>query len=324
MFAYRHRVVAQDVLQQWQKHETPPMTVAVSGASGLVGSALVPFLTTAGHHVVRFVRSWQPGELDTLPWDPERGVMDNIRLDGFDAVVHLAGANIAAGRWTPERKRLIRESRVNGTRLLCEALARLARPPKTFICASAIGYYGNRGDEILGEEHAPGNGFLAEVCQAWEAATQAVKDRGIRVVYARLGVVLSPAGGALAKMLLPFQLGLGGRIGDGSQYLSWISLDDVVGALYHILISEEVRGAVNIVAPEAVTNQALTKTLGQVLRRPTALPVPARVARFVLGEMADALLLASTRVEPRRLLASGYAFRYPRLDGALRHMLGRN
>lgn len=323
MFTYRHQVTAHDVLQQRQGQGTHPLTVAISGAGGLIGSALVPFLTTAGHRVMRLVRSSTQGKQDAIQWDPERGIVDKVRLDGSDAVVHLAGANIADGRWTPEGKRLIRESRVKGTRLLCEALTRLPRPPKTLICASAIGYYGNRRDEVLGEESSPGDGFLAEVCQAWEAATQPAEESGIRVVHARLGIVLSPAGGALAKMLLPFQLGLGGRLGDGAQYMSWTTLDDVVGALFHILISESVSGAVNVVAPNPVTNREFTKTLGLVLKRPTLFPVPALALHFVLGEMADALLLASTRVEPQRLLASEYAFRYPGLEDGLRHVLGK-
>jgi uncharacterized protein len=323
MFTYRHQVTAHDVLQQQREKGTTPMTVAISGASGLIGSALVPFLTTAGHRVVRLVRSLTQGKQDVIQWDPERGIVDTERLDGADALVHLAGVNIADGRWTPERKRVIRESRVKGTRLLCEALARLPRPPKTLICASAIGYYGNRGDEVLGEESPPGDGFLAEVCQAWEAATQPAEESGIRVVHARLGIVLSLAGGALAKMLLPFQLGLGGRLGDGAQYMSWITLDDVVGSLFHLLISEGMSGAVNVVAPNSVTNREFTKTLGLVLKRPTLFPVPTLALRFALGEMADALLLASTRVQPQRLLASEYEFRYPHLEGGLRHVLGK-
>jgi uncharacterized protein (TIGR01777 family) len=260
---------------------------------------------------------------DILQWDPEHGVVDTARFAGVDAVVHLAGANIADGRWTPERKRLIRESRVQGTRLLCESLARLTHPPQIFVCASAIGYYGDRGSEVLGEEHAPGNGFLAEVCQAWEAATRPAEERGIRVVHARIGIVLSSAGGALAKMLLPFRFGVGGVIGGGAQYMSWITLDDVVGALYHVLVSETMRGAVNVVAPEPVTNREFTKTLGRVLKRPTLFAVPSFAVRLALSEMADALLLASTRVEPCRLLATNYTFRYPQLDGALRHVLGK-
>jgi hypothetical protein len=321
MFTYRHQVTKWDILQQLKGKGT--MRIAVSGASGLVGSALAPFLTTAGHQIVRLVRSAPRPDSDELQWDPERGVQDLTRLEGIDAVVHLAGANIADGRWTPERKRLIRESRVKGTRALCEALATLSNPPKTLICASAIGYYGNRGVDVLREDSAPGAGFLAEVCKEWEAATQPAAAKGIRVAHARMGVVLTSAGGALAKMLLPFRLGVGGVIGDGSQYMSWIALDDVIGALHHVLITEDVRGPVNIVTPTPVTNHEFTKTLGRVLKRPTVLPVPAFAARLGFGEMADELLLASTRVEPRRLLATGYEFRYPTLEEALRQVLGK-
>lgn len=299
------------------------MRIAVSGASGLVGSALVPFLTTAGHQVVRLVRSEPRPNSDELQWAPDRGIQDPARFEGIEAVIHLAGANIADGRWTPERKRLIRESRVKGTSALCEALAGLSSPPKVLICASAIGYYGSRGAEVLGEESAPGTGFLAEVCKEWEAATQPVEMKGIRVAHARMGAVLTSAGGALAKMLLPFQLGIGGVVGDGSQYMSWITLDDVMSALHHVLTTEDVQGAVNIVAPTPVTNREFTKTLGRVLKRPTILPVPAFAVRLGFGEMADELLLASTRVEPKRLLETRYEFRYPTLEEALRHVLGR-
>ncbi|MGE0682661.1 MAG: TIGR01777 family oxidoreductase [Candidatus Binatia bacterium] len=321
MFTYRHQVTKWDILQQLKGKGT--MRIAVSGASGLVGSVLATFLTTAGHQVVRLIRSAPRPGSDELQWDTERGVPDLTRLEGIDAVVHLAGANIANGRWTPERKRLILESRVKGTKALCEALANLASPPKTLVCASAIGYYGNRGADMLGEDSAPGTGFLAEVCKEWETATQPAEAKGIRVAYARIGVVLTPAGGALAKMLLPFRLGIGGVIGDGAQYMSWITLDDVVGALHHVLITEDMRGPVNIVAPTPVTNHEFTKTLGRVLKRPTVVPIPAFAVRLGFGEMADELLLASTRVEPRRLLATGYEFRYPTLEEALRQVLGK-
>ncbi|MBI3245858.1 MAG: TIGR01777 family protein [Deltaproteobacteria bacterium] len=297
------------------------MNIAVTGASGLVGSALVSFLTSEGHRVVRLVRSLPRAQAEEVQWDPERGLREPALLEGLDAVVHLAGANIAEGRWTPERKRLIRKSRVAGTRNLTENLLRLSAPPQVLLCASAIGYYGDREDEVLGEESAAGTGFLAEVCKEWEKATHLAEERGVRVIHARLGIVLAAHGGALAKMLPPFRFGLGGVLGDGSQYMSWIALDDVVGALYQVLLSEQISGAVNIVAPNAVTNREFTKTLGRVLRRPTWLPFPAFAARLMFGEMADALLLASTRVEPRQLLATGYTFRYGFLDAALRHVL---
>jgi len=236
--------------------------------------------------------------------------------------VHLAGDNIASGRWTDAKKASIRDSRVQGTTVLCEALAQLVKPPKVLLCASAIGYYGDRGETIFREESPPGTGFLAEVCQAWEAATAPAVQRGIRVVRLRFGIVLSPTGGPLAKMLTPFRLGLGGVVGAGKQYMSWIALDDVLGVIQHALSTETLQGPVNVVAPQPVTNQEFTTTLGKVLRRPTRLSMPAFAARLIFGEMADALLLASTRVLPARLVASEYTFHYPALEEALQHLLG--
>jgi uncharacterized protein (TIGR01777 family) len=238
-------------------------------------------------------------------------------------VVHLAGENIAAGRWTPARKAEIRRSRVEGTRRLCEALAHLPHPPKVLVSASAVGVYGDRGTEILTEESARGTGFLAEVCQEWEMATEPASQGGIRVVNLRFGMILSPAGGALRKMLLPFRLGAGGRVGSGDQFVSWVALDDAIGIVYQALCEETVRGPVNAVAPGPVTNAKFARTLARVLRRPALVPLPAFAARLVFGEMADALLLAGARVMPARLQASGYRFRFPELEGALRHLLGR-
>jgi uncharacterized protein len=299
------------------------MHILVTGATGLIGSTLVSFLSTGGHQVTRLVRTPpRPGHAEVY-WQPETGSIATPGLEGLDAVVHLAGENIAAGRWTAEKKASIRDSRVQGTHLLCDALAQLVNPPNMLVSASAIGYYGDRGAEVLREDSRPGRGFLADVCRAWEAATAPAAQRGIRVVNVRFGVVLSAAGGALAKMLLPFKLGLGGIIGSGQQYMSWIALDDVVGAIHHTLITDTLQGPVNVVAPNPVTNAVFTKTLGRVLRRPTLFPLPAFVARAAFGEMADALLLASTRVEPAKLKDTHYAFRYPELEGALRHVLGK-
>jgi uncharacterized protein len=296
------------------------MNILVTGASGLIGSALVPILTAAGHDVTRLVRSPpQPGE-KAARWDPQAGTIDAHAFEGVEAVVHLAGENIAA-RWTPAQKVKIRDSRVHGTQVLSGMLARLTDPPKVLVCASAIGYYGDRGAEVLSEDSAAGAGFLAEVCRAWEAAAEPARQKGIRVVHSRFGLVLSAAGGALAKMLPPFRLGLGGVLGSGQQYISWIALDDAVGVIERAIVTDALAGPINVVTPQALTNQEFTKTLGKVLGRPTIFPLPAFAARLMFGEMADALLLASTRVQPAKLLALGYNFRYPELEGALRHLL---
>lgn len=295
------------------------MKILVTGASGLVGSALVPLLAGGGHEVARLGRS-TPGPGD-IRWDPDAGVLDAAALEGFDGVIHLAGENIA-GRWNAARKRRIKDSRVRGTRLLAETLAGLERPPRVLVSASAIGFYGDRGDKELSEESPAGTGFLTEVCREWEAATEAAAGKGIRVVHARLGVVLSRDGGALAKMLTPFKLGAGGIVGSGRQYMSWITLEDTVAALAHLLVTETAAGPVNVVAPVPVTNREFTKALGRALRRPTLFPLPAFVARVVFGEMADALLLGSTRVKPAGLLDSGYVFRHGSLEEGLGAVLG--
>jgi uncharacterized protein len=296
------------------------MNILVTGASGLIGTALGSSLTSSGHAVTCLVRGQPTSGQKAAHWDPMAGIIDASALEGVDAVVHLAGENIAQ-RWTSSQKAKIRDSRVKGTQLLCETLARLSSPPKVLVSASAIGYYGDRGEQILTEDSPPGRGFLAEVCRVWEAATEPARQRGLRVVPLRFGVVLSPAGGALAKMLPPFRLGLGGMVGSGRQYMSWIALDDVVGAIQHAIVTDTLQGPTNAVAPQAVTNQEFTKTLGKALGRPTVFPLPAFAARLMFGEMADELLLASTRVRPAKLLGSGYRFRYPELEDALRHVL---
>jgi hypothetical protein len=323
LFTYRHHITMQDLAAHAACREGKAMNVLVTGSTGLVGSTLVSFLTTGGHQVTRLVRHAPRAGQAEVQWDPAAGSIATPGLEGIDAVVHLAGESIASGRWSAEKKAKIRDSRVQGTRVLCEALAQLVTPPKVLVSASAIGYYGDRGDEVLRENSRPGRDFLADVCQAWEAATAPAAQRGIRVVNVRIGIVLSSAGGALGKMLLPFKMGAGGVIGSGQQYMSWIALDDLVGVIHHALITDSLQGPVNAVAPHPVTNSAFTKTLGRVLRRPTLMPLPAFAARAVFGEMADALLLASTRVEPAKLKDSGYDFRYPDLEGALRHVLGR-
>jgi uncharacterized protein (TIGR01777 family) len=298
------------------------MTVAVTGSSGLIGTALVPFLTSGGHEVLRLVRR-RPRGHGEVRWDPARDDIDTASLEGVDAVVHLAGENVAGGRWTDARKNRIRASRVDSTRTLCSALASMRERPRALISASAIGYYGDRGTEWVTEASPPADDFLARLAVDWEAAAGPAAEAGIRVAHPRIGVVLTPAGGALGKLLPPFRLGLGGVVGPGTQYLSWVAIDDVLGALHHALVDDAVSGPFNLVAPEPVTNRAFTKILGQVLGRPTLVPVPAFALRAALGEMADATLLASTRARPDRLDATGYRFRFPNLEGALRHLLGR-
>jgi uncharacterized protein (TIGR01777 family) len=293
--------------------------VAVTGASGLVGSALVPLLLAGGHRITRLVR--RPPKEGEVSWDPQTG-FDAGMLSEVRAIVHLAGENIAAHRWTAAAKERIRASRVRGTRVLCEALARMQLRPEVLVCASAIGFYGDRGHEVLTEQSSAGANFLADVVREWEAATQPARDAGIRVVNLRFGVILSAKDGALAKMLLPFKLGAGGRVGSGRQYWSWIAIDDAAGAIYHAIMSDELSGPVNAVAPEPVTNSEFTRVLGRVLKRPTFMPLPAFAARLALGEMANELLLASTRVAPRQLERTSYAFLYPTLEPALRHLLG--
>jgi len=289
------------------------MKIAVTGSSGLVGSALVPTLQSASHEVVRLKRPHH--------WDPERELVDVSAFAGLEAIVHLAGENIASGRWTEDRKRRIRDSRVKGTRRIAETISRMVPPPQVLVSASAIGYYGDRGNELLREESAPGTGFLPDVCRQWEAATDAATRKGIRVVHLRTGIVLSSKGGAMAKMLTPFKLGVGGIIGTGNQYWSWISLDDVCAAIVHCIQANGLHGPVNLVSPRPVTNQEFTKTLGRVLGRPTVIPMPAFAARLALGQMADELLLASARVEPAKLLASRFVFRHKELEPALRGLL---
>ena len=296
------------------------MKILITGSTGIVGAALIPVLKEEGHEVARMLRSGSAAGTDLL-WNPDAGTIDVQKLEGFDAVVHLAGENIAAGRWTPARKDSILQSRVKGTRLLAESLAGLKRPPKVLVSASAIGYYGDRGAEVLSEESSPGTGFLPEVCRAWESATEPATNKGIRVVHLRIGIVLSTRGGALAKMLPPFRMGAGGKIGSGAQYMSWISLADLCGAILHAIKTESLRGAVNAVSPRPLTNAEFTKELGTALHRPAIFPLPAFAARLMLGEMADALLLASIRIEPARLQASGFAFQDREIGPALAHIL---
>ena len=292
--------------------------ILVSGVSGPIGTALLPTLKTRGYDVTRLVRGAATGE-DQIPWDLARPISPEM-VSGFDAVIHLAGESIV-GRWTKTKKIKIRSSRVAGTTSLAEALAGAKDKPQVFVCSSAIGYYGDRGNEVLTEQSKPGTGFLPDVCREWEAATQAAIHAGIRTVQIRTGVVLSPKGGALGKMLPPFKMGVGGTIGDGRQWMSWIDLQDMVGAIHHILKSDLLQGPVNLVAPKPVTNAEFTKALGRVLSRPTVLPLPAFAVKLAFGEMGETVLLGSQRVEPSQLVMSGYPFRFSSLQASLENIL---
>lgn len=294
-------------------------SVAISGASGFLGSALAASLERSGVRVVRLVRRDPrgPGE---VRWDPAAQTIDEHGLEGVDAVVHLAGSNLV-GRWTERRKAEIRDSRVLGTRTIARGLARLARPPHVLVSGAAIGYYGDRGDERLDEQSAPGSDFLAAVAREWEAATAPAEEAGIRVVCQRHGPVIGAGGGLIAPMLLPFRLGIGGPMGTGRQWVSWISLDDAVDAMRFAIANPELSGPVNAVAPEPVTNAELTRALARALGRPAFIPVPPVALRLLFGEMADAMIMTSQRVAPDRLRAAGFAFRHRRLDDALRAAL---
>lgn len=289
------------------------MKILITGGSGLVGSSLMQHLFSKGHSIFSLQRNQDPSApfwcFDRIPPD--------LQESGFDAVVHLAGENIATGRWTQSKKNKILESRVAGTRQLAEYCAAADNPPKTFFCASAIGYYGNRGEETLDETSTSGNNFVAEVCRAWEQATLAAAEAGIRVAYGRIGMVLSGKGGTLPTMLPSFKLGIAGVVGSGNQYISWVQLEDLVAMIEFIIENEQISGPVNLVSPAAATNREFTKTLGRVLKRPTMMKMPAFVARTVFGQMADELILSSTRVLPSVLMKNGYIHRYPNLENGL-------
>lgn len=311
--------------QSQQRVDTPPLRIAVTGSTGLIGSALVPYLKGRGHAVSRMVRATTAKGPGDIHWDPARGILEADDLEGLDAIIHLAGEPVSE-RWTAGNKVRIRESRVRGTALLADRLASLTKKPSVFVSGSAIGIYGNRGDEWLDESSAPGSGdFLAEVAQEWEAAAEPARRAGIRVVHPRLGVVLSPEGGALERLLTVFRLGAGGKIGNGEQWLSWIARDDVVAALLFLLKDDDIVGPVNVVAPNPETNAQFAKTLGHVLGRPSIATVPAMAVRLMLGaEMANATVLASQRVRPRALDEYGFRFRYPHLEEALRHEIAKS
>jgi uncharacterized protein (TIGR01777 family) len=320
---YRHALLPQDLAAHARFAGAGPLRVAITGASGLIGHALSALLSTGGHQIVRLVRG--PASDGEASWDPARGRLDPAVLAGCDAVIHLAGENVAGGRWTAPRRDRIRESRRRGTALIADTVAGLEAPPRVLVSASAIGIYGSRGDEELreGSALAPTGDFLADVCREWEAATEPAWRAGVRVALPRFGMVLSPAGGALKKMLPFFRSGIGGPAGTGRQWISWISLDDVIGAIHHALFTDALDGAFNVVGPHPVTNREFSHTLGRVLARPAVLPVPALALRALFCEMADGTVLSSARVLPTRLEASGYTFRHPTLESALRFELGR-
>jgi uncharacterized protein len=304
---------------QWSER----MKILVSGASGLVGSRLCSYLEAHDHEAWKLTRRPPSDGARELRWNPQTGDFDMAALEGFDAVVHLAGESIAGGRWNAARKARIRDSRSVGTRHLATALARLTAKPKVLVSASAIGIYGPRGDEPLDEAASHGDDFLASVCEAWEAAAEPAREAGIRVVHPRLGVVLSTEGGALAKMLTPFKLCLGGPLGHGRQVMSWIHIDDLTKALLHMIEDDSLEGPVNSTAPAAMSNADFSRALGKALGRPAFIPMPGFQARLLFGEMADALLLSGQRVTPKRLEASGFRFDHPELAGALSALLSR-
>lgn len=325
LFNYRHALTKADMETTTRYISVRPMTFVVAGASGLVGRQLTAFLQTQGHRVIRLVRRAPTGG-DEVFWDPAAGTLDAYALRGVDVVVNLSGVGVADARWSAERKAAIMSSRVDSTRTLVAAIGEVRSErlrPFVFISASATGVYGSRGDEVLDEESTPGDGFLADVCKAWEREAVMAEALGVRVVKLRTGVVLTPAGGALAKLLPVFNAGVGGRLGSGRMWMSWISLDDLIGAIYHAVLDVRCAGAVNLVAPEPVTNAEFTRTLAQVLRRPAVLPVPTFALKAVFGEMAEETLLASARVVPAKLQAAGYGFRHQKLSDALRAGLGK-
>jgi uncharacterized protein (TIGR01777 family) len=320
-FDYRHVVLVHDLARHAAVRARPRLRVAITGASGVLGRSLSAFLTTGGHEVLPVVRrAAAPGEIQ---WDPARGEIDAAAFEGVDAVVHLAGANVGGKRWTDERKREILGSRVDGTSLLARTLAQLERPPRVLISASAVGIYGIASAGPVDETSALGDDFLADVCRQWEAAAEPARAAGLRVVTMRIGVVLTPEGGALAEMLPVFRAGLGGPIGRGTQYLSWISVEDAIASIHHALFADELTGPVNAVAPHPVTNGEFAATLARVLRRPGFLRVPAAAIRVAFGEMGELVALGGVEVVPRRLETSGFTFAFPELETGLRHVLGR-
>jgi len=326
MFAYRHRIMLSDLKRHNAFRDRPRLTVAITGSRGLLGNVLTRFLTTGGHRVVRLVHGTSHTPIDDgtrwVSWNP-KVPLDPKVLEGCDAIVHLAGDNIVEGRWTKAKKQRILESRTGPTRRLAEAAASLDVPPKVFISASGISAYGDRGDEELTEDSSTGSSFLADVVLQWEAAAEPARAKGIRTVHPRIGVVLSPAGGALAKQLFAFKMGMGATLGSGKQWVPWIAIDDVIGSIHHAMMTDSLNGPYNCCAPNPVSNRTFGKTLGRVMRRPVFMWIPGFALRTLLGGVADDALLASVRAVPRKLKQSGFAFDYTELEPALRHLMGR-
>jgi uncharacterized protein (TIGR01777 family) len=322
MFDLRHIRTRNDLIRHQRAGLDEPLRIAITGSTGLVGRRLIPFLQGGGHEIVRLVRR-EARDADEISWDPARGEIDAAKLEGVDAVVHLAGVSIAGGRWTERRKRAIRESRVQGTSTLANALAGLKRPPRVFVSTSAVGFYGDGGSRVLDEAAPMGDGFLAEVCRDWEAAAEPARQAGIRVVHPRFGVVFAGDGGMLSLLAMVFKAGAGGPLGNGEQFMSWIAADDLVGILLESIANEELSGPVNAVSPGVVTNTKFARAMGKVLHRPTFLKTPAFAMRLAAGQLADELILASQRVVPARLDAVGFPFAFPSLEQTLRFEFGK-
>ncbi|MBC2715464.1 MAG: TIGR01777 family protein [Desulfobacteraceae bacterium] len=323
IFTYRHNTTIADMAAHQLRKDQGPLNILISGASGLLGSSLIPFLRTGGHHVMQLVRRPPDNEKGEIRWDPANGWIDLDDTDAIDAVIHLSGENIGEGHWTREKKKRIIDSRVQSTRLIAETISQMKNPPRVFLSASAIGFYGDRGDILVDESDMVGNDFISDVCRMWEESTDAAVAAGIRTASLRIGIVLSPQGGALGKLLLPFTLGIGGKISTGRQYMSWISIDDTIGAIHHALFDDKISGPVNLVSPNPVTNKEFTLRLAKVLSRPAYFTVPKFAIETVFGEMGRETILSSTRVKPGVLSETEYSFRHPDLEGALRHLLGK-
>lgn len=325
IFTYRHAITGADLKDHLSNRSERPMTILISGAGGVIGSALIPYLTTGGHRVMRLVRRKPIRENNEIHWDPYNGKIDTEELGSVDAVIHLSGDNIGSGWWTGKKKKAIVDSRIQTTRFITQVITDLNPRPKVFICASAVGYYGHDDKRCFVEDDPPGRDFISDVCTNWEGAAKAATDMRIRVASLRIGVVLTPTGGALSRLLMPHRIGLGvKKIGPGDQIISWVGIDDVLGAILYILKNDQINGPVNLTAPEPATNRMFNHTLAKVLHRRATICLPGALIRMLFGQMGKEILLSSTRVAPKKLMDAGYRFRYPNLENALRHVLGKN